>query len=296
MLEKQRIRIFWQYILPGFAVYAVFFIYPFINAFYISFTNWDGFAERKSFIGLQNYAELFRDRRAISAFGHNIQMFLYTAVFTFILAMLFAVLITQFRLRGKSFYRVVFYFPNVLNVVVVGLIWMLILSPTDVGMLNAFLGAVGLGGWKHAWLGELGTVLPALSVPWIWMAVGFYMLLFIAAIQSVPDDILEAAIIDGASKWKQFIALILPLIWETVRTAIIFFLLHAFNSTFIIVNLLTRGGPGKASELLTTYMYENAFSNRRFAYATTIGMTIFLILVILSLLSLKVTKREVHEY
>jgi len=296
MLEKQRIKIFWWFVLPAFAVYCVFFIYPFINAFYISLTSWDGYSEEMKFIGLQNFEELFHDNRAFLAFGNNIRLLIYSAVFTFILAMFFAVVITQFRLRGNKFYKVVFFFPNLLSVVIGALVWMFIFSPTEFGMLNALLGKLGMERLQHAWLGEVGTVLPALSVPWIWMSVGFYMLLFIGAIQAIPDSVLEAASIDGASKWRQFVHVVLPLIWETIRTSVVFFLIGAFNGTFILVNLLTKGGPGKSSELLTTYMYENAFISRRFGYATTIGVLIFIILVVLSLVFLRITKREENEY
>ena len=296
MIERQRLKLFWWYVLPAIAVYGVFFIYPYINAFYISLTGWDGFSAVKTFVGLKNFVELFGDKRAILAIRNNIQLLAYTAISSFVLAMLFAIFITQFKLKGSKFFRTLFFFPNLLSVVVAALVWMLILSPTEVGLLNSFLGSIGLKGLQHAWLGELKTVIPALSIPWTWMSVGFYMILYIAAIQSIPDDILEAAVIDGASKWRQIIIIIIPLIWETIRISIVFFLVDAFSGTFVIVNLLTKGGPARASELLTTYMYNSAFNTRRFGYATAIGVLLFFILVALSLISMKLTQKEVNEF
>lgn len=296
MLEKQRKKLFWWYLIPSLSIYVIFLIYPFINAFYLCLTDWDGFSDIKKFIGLKNFSRMFQDKYMGDALLHNVYLFVIGTTITFMLSMFFAVVLTQFKLKGSNFFSVVFFFPNVLSVAVISVIWMFILSPTSSGLFNELLSAVGLESWNRAWLGDMGTVLPAMSVPWVWMSVGFYMVLFIAAIKSIPVSLYESSIIDGAGYWKQFWSVTLPLMWETVRIAIVFFMLDAFNGTFTIVSIMTRGGPARASELMTTYMYDMAFKNRQFGYASAIGVFIFVFLLVLSLLALKLTKRDVNEY
>lgn len=296
MLEKQRKKLFWWYLIPSLSIYIIFLVYPFINSFYLCLTDWDGFSDIRKFIGFRNFKRLFQDKILGDALQHNVYLFIIGTVATFILSMFFAVVLTQLKLKGSNFYRIVFFFPNVLSIVVISVIWTFILSPTSSGLFNALLKAIGLERLNRAWLGEMGTVLPALSIPWVWMSVGFYMVLFIAAIKSIPVSLYESAIIDGASQWKQFSKVTLPLIWETIRISIVFFILDAFNGTFTIVSVMTRGGPARASELMTTYMYEMAFKNRQFGYATAIGIFIFIFLLVLSLLTLRLTQKEVNEY
>lgn len=296
MLEKQRKKLFWWYLLPSLAIYAVFLIYPFINTFYLCLTSWDGFSDIKKFVGLKNFGTMFRDKYMGEALLHNVYLFFIGTTFTFILSMFFAVVLAQLKLKGSRFYSVVFFFPNVLSIVVISVIWMFILSPTSSGLFNGLLSAIGLESWNRAWLGETKTVLSSISVPWVWMSVGFYMVLFTAAIKNIPASLYESSVIDGAGYWRQFVSVTLPLMWETVRIAIVFFLLDAFNGTFTIVSVMTRGGPARSSELMTTYMYDMAFKNRQFGYATAIGVFIFAFLLMLSLLALRLTKREVNEY
>jgi len=270
-------------------------VFPFIRAFYICLTDWNGYGDKMNFIGLDNFIALFKDELVFNALKNNLFLFIIGIVVTFALSVTFAVALTRLKLREKNFYRIVFFFPNVLSIVIVSVVWMFIYNPTF-GILNSFLKAIGLPNLARAWLGELDTVLPAISVPWIWMTVGFYMILFIAAIENIPTSLYESATIDGANQWQQLWKITIPLIWEVVRISVVYFILNAFNETFTIVDVTTKGGPSRASEVLTTYMYENAFFNSKFGYGTTIGVFIFLILLVLSLLWLRTSERESVEY
>lgn len=295
MIKKKRISLFLIYVIPTLLIFSIYVIVPFIRTFYLSLTDWNGYGNKMNFIGLDNFKALIKDDLIWKAFQHNVVLFAIGFVITFLLALIFAVALTRSKMREKNFYRIIFYFPNILSIVIVSVVWMFIYNPT-IGLLNGFLKAVGLQTWTHAWLGELNTVLVALAVPWIWMSVGFYMILMIAAIENIPSSLYESATIDGANEWNQLLKITIPLIWEVLRISIVFFILNAFSGTFTIVDITTKGGPARASDLLTTLMYENAFTNSRFGYGTAIGTFIFIILLVLSLVWLKLSNRETIEY
>jgi N-acetylglucosamine transport system permease protein len=194
-----------------------------------------------------------------------------------------------------GFYRIVFFFPNILSIIVVGLIWKFIYNPSF-GLLNAFLESVGLESWIKVWLGDVNTVMPSLVVPQAWMYIGFYMLLLFAAMQNIPESYYESAKLDGAGEITLLFRITIPLIWETMRTAFVFFVINAFSKTFNLVYVVTRGGPSRSSELLTTYLYQNAFEFSNYGYATSIGVFLFVILFVISIIVLKFTKAETYEY
>lgn len=228
MLKKEKVRLFWCYITPTLLIYTAFLVIPFLMTFYTSMTDWSGYSMQMNFTGLKNYKALIQDKLVWKAFEHNVYLFVIGAVFTFLLSVFFGVALTRMKLKMKNFYRVIFFFPNVLSIVIVSYIWMFIYNP-NFGILNALLGAIGLPNLGRAWLGELDTVLPALAVPWIWMSVGFYMVLFIAAIENIPTSMYESAIIDGANQWQQTRKITMPLIWEIVRVSIVFFHIKCFQ-------------------------------------------------------------------
>lgn len=295
MFKKQKTTLFCIYVIPTLCLYVIFLVFPFIRTFYLCLTDWNGYGNRMNFVGLQNFITLFKDELVFNALKHNLYLFIIGTVATFALSLFFAVSLTRSKLKERNFYRIIFFFPNILSIVIVSVIWMFIYNPTF-GILNSFLNSVGLPHLTRAWLGELNTVLPALSVPWIWMSVGFYMILFIAAIENIPVSLFESATIDGASQWHQLWKITIPLVWEVMRISVVFFILNAFSGTFTIVDVTTKGGPSRASDILTNYMYENAFTYSKFGYGTTIGVFIFFILLVLSLIWLKSSERETIEY
>lgn len=164
------------------------------------------------------------------------------------------------------------------------------------GILNSFLEAAGLNSWIHAWLGEKSTVLWALIFPMVWQAIGYYMIIYIAAIQGIPNDIYEAAVIDGASEWKQFTHMTVPLIWGILRITIIFFFIQVFNQSFVYIQVMTDGGPDGSSEILMTYMYKQAFQNGNFGYAMAVGVFMLFISLTLSFISDRLMGRDAVEY
>ncbi len=295
MLTRQRKRLFCLYALPTLAIFIAFAILPFFYNIYLSFSNWNGFTKNIPLAGPVNYSQLFADPIAGKALVNNLKLFLIGLAATMTISLFFAVNITRRSLRERELYRIVFFFPNMLSIVIVALLWTFIFNPTF-GLFNGLLKTLGLGFLARAWLGDIETVIGALSVPWIWMSMGYYMVLFIAAIENIPQSVFESASLDGAGLWRQTIHIIIPLIWETIRISLVFFVVNAFSGTFTLVNITTNGAPARASELLTTYMYKNAFLNSKFGYGAAIGICIFLILVASSLAFLRLTRRETIEY
>jgi N-acetylglucosamine transport system permease protein len=247
------------------------------------------------FVGLSNFQKLIEDPIIYKALLNNLYFLFWGTITILTISLFFAVVLARGKFTEKGFYRVVFFFPNVLSLVVVGILWMFVYNPSF-GILNAFLELIGLESLIKVWLGDSSTVMAALVVPQAWISIGFYMILYIAAIQNIPESYFEAAIIDGAGQIKQLFLITIPMMWEVVRVSLIFLVINAFTKTFAIVYVTTKGGPFRSSELLTTYMYEQAYENSDFGYGTTIGITLFLIVFIISTVVLKFTKREVNEY
>ena len=294
-LDKQKQICLLLFVIPPLLVYFIFYIAPFLYAFYISLFNWSGYSQEMTFCGLANFKKAFADPFVWQGFKNNMFFLLWSSIVIFALSLFFAICVTRLRIKYPNFFRVIYFFPNTLSIIVVGVLWMFIFNPSF-GLLNGLLETFGLGGLIQDWLGDKEVVMSSLIAPQAWMYIGFYMVLFISAIQGIPEDYYEAAMLDGASQWRQTISVTIPLIWGTVRTALVYFVVNAFARTFALVYVVTEGGPNRASELMTTYLYEQAFQNGKFGYGSTIGVLLFLVVSIISLTIHKLTEREVVEY
>ena len=293
--DKQRTIFLLAFLIPPIAIYAILYVWPFLYAFFISLFTWSGFSRNMTFSGLANYRQAFADPIVWKAIGHNLFFLVFVTLVTLVLSMFFAVCFTRLKTRFSDFFRIVYFFPNTLSIIVVSVLWMFIYNP-NFGLLRGVLTGLGLEGWVVNWLGDKRYVLGALVAPQAWMYIGFYMVLFIAAIQNIPEDYFESATLDGAGEVRQFFSITLPLIWGTMRVALVHLVANAFEKTFSIVYLATAGGPSHASEVLTTYLYSQAFSYGKFGYGSTIGVILFAIVAIISLTVYRVTKRDVIEF
>lgn len=291
-MYRNKYSIIVPFLIPSVLLYLTFVIYPYLRAMYISLTQWRGLANAPVFIGLGNFEKMLQDEYFWNALGNNAVYFVTLPVFTLGLALLFAFLLTQ-GVPLSKFYRVSYFFPQVMSVVAIGVLWNFVYHPT-IGLLNAVLALVGITD-PPVWLGNPDTVLGAVSVVTIWQAVGFYMVLFIASMESIPNTYFEAAMIDGASRWHIFWNITIPLIWESVQTALIFILIFATNM-FAITQTMTQGGPSRSSEVLSTYLYGEAFLGSEFGYGTAIAVALFLIVLFISLVISRLTQRESLEY
>ena len=203
--------------------------------------------------------------------------------------MFLAYTLSRSKLKEKNLYRTLFFFPNVLAIVVIGTLFEQIYNPVS-GILNSGLEVLGLSEWTHAWLGEPETVLWAIGIAMIWQAFGYYMVMYLAGMDSISPELYESAELDGASKTRQFFSITLPQMWDIVRVTLVFFIITNMNMSFLFVSVMTGGTPNNRSEVLLSYMYKQAFNNANFGYAMTIGVIIFVFSFILALIINKLTE------
>jgi N-acetylglucosamine transport system permease protein len=291
-LYRHKYRIIIPFLAPALLLYGTFVLYPYAQAMYIALTSWKGLRAPPRFVGLENFQRLLTDEDFWNALSHNAIYLLILPVFTLGFALFLAFMISR-RVRFANFYRVTFFFPQVMSGVAIGILWSFIYHPS-IGILNSFLKGVGIAS-PPAWLGNPTTALYAVAAVVIWQSVGFYMVLFMAGMQAIPETFYEVAALDGASRAVMFFRITLPLLWETMRAALVFVALGALDM-FGITFTMTQGGPDRSTEVLATYLYEEAFLNSRFGYGTAIAMALFLIVLVLSVALMWFTRRERLEY
>ena len=279
-------------------IYVVFVVSPFIQAFYYSLTDWRGLATAPQFIGLDNYVTLFQDDTFRRALRNNVILLIVLPTVTISLAFALAILVTvggnsrgAIRgVRGAAVFRVVSFFPYVIPAVVVGILFAFIYSPNG-GLLNGLLNLVGID-ISIAWLGDRRTALAAVMAAVVWSLVGFYMVLFVAAIKSVPSEVVEAARIDGAGRFRLSVGVILPMVRENVSTAAVYMGIMALDM-FVYINVMTpNGGIGKSTEVVSRYLYQTAFSQSEFGLASAMGVVMALITMLMAVLVLFGTRQR----
>ena len=282
-------------VLPALILFIVFMVVPTINVFWMSLFKWGGLSSNKKFVGLSNFTILFKDSNFIKSFQNTMFLLVIVTIITMILAIASAAVLTRKDIKFKNFFRVVFYFPNILSVVVISAIFSAILDP-EKGIINSSLSTLGLDNLKRMWLGDQQVVIWCIAFAMIWQAVGYYMVMYMASMSSIPDSLYEAADLEGATKMQQFFNITLPLIWNVIRTTLTFFIISTINLSFLFVKVMTSGGPDGSSEVFLSYMYKQAYSNSSYGYGMAIGVIIFIFSFGLSLVISQATKREVIEF
>lgn len=302
-MYKNKYHVIIPFLAPAVILYLVFVIYPYGRSMYNSLTSWKGVSANQKFVGLQNYERMINDEFFWNALWHNLQYLVFLPLIIISLSLFLAFMISQ-GIRFGKFFRVTFFFPQVISVISIGVLWSYIYHPT-IGILTSLLQMLRLEwffqlfGYEGipVWMGDPSTVRPAIATVVVWQAAGFYMVLFLAAMEAIPPTFYEAAIIDGASRWHQFRHITLPLLWDTMQTAMIFAGLGAFDM-FAITRVMVVSGSstGRPADVLATYLYEQAFEASRFGYATAIAVALFLLVLTLSVLTMRVTRRDSVEY
>ncbi|MDJ1133626.1 carbohydrate ABC transporter permease [Streptomyces iconiensis] len=280
--------------------YAIFVISPFFQAIWYSFTDWSGGATA-NFIGFGNYEKMWNDERFWDSTTTSLLLLFVAPLITLVLGIFFAFMITSggrhrkgqaiSGVAGSSVYKVVYFFPQVLSIAIIAVVWQRVFS-TRSGLLNGGLEAVGLGDFEQAWLGgEYSLALIATLTVLCWSFVGFYVVLFSAAMGAIPKDIYEAALLDGAGRGKTFFKVTLPLIWDTVRTGWIYMGIQALDSFAIVLVMV----PKHALKVTPVFLYER-FREGQFGYATSIGVVLLVLSVVFSLLIMRIGNRDRIEY
>jgi N-acetylglucosamine transport system permease protein len=311
-MRKGQYRFVAGFLLVPVALYLIFVIWPYIQTFGYSLTDWKGQSQTFAFVGLDNYKALFHDDVFLEAIWHNIEFLVFIPVITILLALFFAFMLNAGG-RGKAggvqgvagakFYKIVYFFPQVLSLAILAVLFNAVYRSDGGGLLNGVLIKTGLVDADNPveWLNEPHMVLWALMVAVIWQGVGFYLVLFSAAMQSIPKDIYEAALIDGASRNQSFFRITLPLLWDTVQTAWVYLGIVAMDM-FVLVSSMTQnmgaygGGPDHHSDVMSTVMMRNFLYYGKSGYACAMGVVMLLLTLILSVVTLRATRRERIEF
>ena len=278
---------------PAVILFAIFMVWPTFNVFRLSLFQRSTFNPQETFIGLKNFQMLLKDAAFIRSMQNMLLLIVMVTVFTMGTALIFAGILTREKLRGNDFFRIVFYIPNILSVVVISGIFSAIYAPDDTGMLNSILRL--FGGENVAWKGEQ-NVMTSIVIAMVWQAIGYYMVMYMSSMAAVPESLYESAGLDGANRIAQFFQITIPLIWTNIRTTLTFFVISTINMAYLFVSAMTGGGPNNASNVALLYMYNQKNLGGGYGYAMAIGVVIFLVSFGLSALVNKVTEREVLEF
>lgn len=280
---------------PAIILLAIFMVLPTIEVFRMSLYKWGGFSNNKEFVGLNNFKILWEDMNFIRSLQNSVLLIVVVTLFTMVIALLFSTLLTREKMKGSNFFRVIFYIPNILSIVVIAGIFSAVYTPTN-GLLNSILGVFKFEGLQQMWLGDQQIAIYAIGGALIWQAIGYYMVMYMSSIASIPESLYEASALEGAGRITQFFSITLPLIWNNIRTTLTFFIISTINLSFLLVQAMTGGGPDGATEVFLSYMYKQAYTNSSYGYGMAIGVVIFLFSFALSAIISYVTKREVYEY
>lgn len=278
---------------PATILFAIFMIYPTINIFQMSLYKWGGYTPNKEFVGLQNFEKLFKDKNFLASFENTVLLIVVVAIVTICLSLFFSSVLSREKIKGQTFFRVVFYIPNILSMVIVAAIFSAIYAPKN-GLLNTILAFFNPNGEPIMWLGDQKVIIYSIAIAMVWQAVGYYMVMYMASMASVPESLYECANLEGAGRFKQFFSITLPLVWGNIRTTLTFFIISSINLSFLLVKAMAPKGTG--SSVFLSYMYEQAFTNSAYGYGMAIGVIVFLFSFALSAIVNAVTKREVLEF
>jgi raffinose/stachyose/melibiose transport system permease protein len=280
----------WVFLAPGLAIYTVVVVYPMVYSSYLSLFRWDGVSPTKVFVGFENYVTLITSNEVFWTALKNNAIWLVAALLLPTSIGLGLALLLNLKFRGSAVFRSIFYFPAVLSLAVVGLIWTWIYHP-ELGSVNQMLGALGLKAFERNWLGDPQIALYPVILAATWNAVGLPMLLFLAGLQTVPIELLEAATVEGAGPVRRFLYVTFPLLRETTLIVLAITAINALKA-YDIVYAMTNGGPANRTQLLSTWMYFLTYNYNTVGQGTAIAVILFLLTLIFAIPYLRIMTRN----
>ncbi|WP_265459534.1 carbohydrate ABC transporter permease [Enterococcus sp. HY326] len=275
-------------LIPAVLLVLIFMFYPTLNVFYMSLFKWGGFSPDKTFVGLDNFKTLLGDMQFIRSFQNTLVLIVLVTVITLSLALIFAGILTRVKFKGENFFRIVFYIPNILSIIVIAAIFSAIYDP-ERGLLNSLFNL------KTLWLGDQNIVIYSVAGALIWQAIGYYMVMYMASMSAISESVYESASLEGAGAIRQFFSITLPLTWNTISTTLTFFVISTINLSFQLVKAMTSGGPDGSTEVFLSYMYKQAYTNSSYGYGMAIGVIVFTFSFTLSAVLKRITKRPIYE-
>jgi ABC-type sugar transport system permease subunit len=281
----------WLFILPVVVGVAIFTYAALVYSFYLSLTEWD-LLRPPRWTGLSNYRTLLtRDEEFVSALKNTLFFVITLVPAGIVCAMSLAILMNR-KIKGIGFFRAAYYMPHITSTIAIGMVWLWIFNP-DLGLINTILRAVGVTD-PPQWLSSVIWAKPALLIMRIWQVTGYYMILYIAGLQTIPDELYEAASIDGATRWHKVRYITIPLLANTTFFVTIMLTIESFN-IFEAVFAMTEGGPGGSTNTLLYYIYTEAFKSYRMGYAASISWVLFVIIFGLTVIQFAIRRRRERE-
>lgn len=282
---------FW-FIAPAFLFFTLFIIVPTAASVYYSFTSWDGLSPTVKFVGLANYREIATGARFRNALANTFILTVFISILENTMALALALMVDNVK-WWKNFFRSAFYIPVLISGIVSGFIWKIMYN-YNFGAINSILSSMGMGGLKQDWLGNPSLALVMVGVVLVWKGAGYYMIIYLASLQSVSTDITEAAAIDGASPWQRFRHIIMPLISGAITINFTLSLINGLK-VFDQISVMTDGGPGFTTETIVYLLYKVGFNEGRQGFGTAVGIVLLFIIIVLNTLQQKFLKsREVQ--
>ena len=281
-----------SFIAPAFIFFTLFIIVPTISSVYYSFTSWDGISPNVKFIGLANYKEIFTSARFGNALKNTVILTVFISICENVMALVLALIVDNVR-WGKNAFRSAFYLPVLVSGIVSGFIWKIMYN-YNFGTFNTILKNIGLEDARQDWLGNTSLTLIMIGLVLIWKGAGYYMIIYLASLQSVSTDLLEAAQIDGATAIQRFRHITIPMISGAFTINFTLSLINGLK-VFDQINVMTDGGPGFTSETLVYLLYKVGFNEGRQGFGTAVGIMLLFIIIILNTLQQKFLRsREVQ--
>ena len=292
--EKAQRRFIFICLAPAVILATIFIFIPTINVFRMSLYRMGGITNKKSFVGFSNFVKLMDDKNFLEAMQNSILIIVMVMICTIVLAVLFAALLSRGNFKGKNFFRIIFYIPNILSIVVIAGIFGAIYNPST-GLLNTFLDAIHLSGLKHQWMGDPSIVIYSVIFALVWQAIGYYMVMYVAAMDGISAEIYESAVIDGANAADKLFRITLPLIKNIIGITWVLSLSGTLGLSYILVKIMTGGGPNGASSVILQYIYKIGMEQGSYGYAMALTVFITVFSAVLSVISQLLMNREKGE-
>ncbi|MDS0525786.1 sugar ABC transporter permease [Clostridium sp. SHJSY1] len=287
--ELKKNLIAYSFILPNFLGFAIFTLIPMIFALALAFLNWDG-SNPITFAGLDNFKHLFEDSTFRMSILNTIYYAIGTVPLTLVASLGIAILLNK-KIFARNFFRTIFFFPYVASLIAIAVVWNMIFNPT-MGIVNSFLTSIGISN-PPGWTSSTTWAMPVIIFVSVWKNMGYYMVIYLAALQGIPSELYEAASLDGASAWQKFKNVTLPMLTPTTFFVSIMLTISCFK-VFDFVYMMTQGGPGRSTMVLVYHIYNTAFKEFSYGYSSAMSMVLFVIVLVITIFQFRAEKKWVN--
>ena len=282
------------FIIPGLIFYLIFFLYPTASALFYSFTDWDGLTAEYNFVGVENYVNIFtNDSIFMKALTNNVKFMFVVVILQTVFSLLFAMFLIK-NTRTNVFLRALYFFPTILSSVSVAFIWSFMYDP-NLGLINTFLTGINLDFLAMNWLGDQDIAIYSIALVQVWFHTGQMLIVFVAGLQAIPQEMYEVAKMEGASRWQMFRKVTWPLVAPAATIAVAYTTIQSFKA-FDLIFAMTQGGPNYSTEILATLIYSTAFRGFKFGYASAESIIFMIVIGLITFFQFRLLKANRVDY